>query len=101
MAMIRIGAAQDITIGSMKGVRVGEKEILVSNLGGMYHAIGDKCTHRGCSLSKGSISGTHVICPCHHSTFDLVTGALVKGPAKEPEPSYVVRVENNELWLEL
>jgi nitrite reductase/ring-hydroxylating ferredoxin subunit len=39
------------------------------------------CTHAGCELrfSAGALA-----CPCHGSTFDLVSGASQGGPARKP-----------------
>jgi Rieske Fe-S protein len=34
---------------------------------------------------------------CHGSIFDVKTGSVVKGPAREPEPSYQVRMEGNQI----
>lgn len=86
---------------TMKAVKAGDIEILVANVGGNFFAIRNKCTHRGCQLTGGRLSGDNVICPCHGSTFNLKTGSVVKGPAKEPEPSYKVKVEDGRLQIEV
>jgi nitrite reductase/ring-hydroxylating ferredoxin subunit len=101
MAKIKIGPVKDLTYSPMKEVQVAGKEILVVKLGETFTAIGNKCTHMGCKLSKGKLDGETVICPCHRSVFNARTGELVKGPAKTPEPAYNVTVENGELFMEL
>jgi nitrite reductase/ring-hydroxylating ferredoxin subunit len=100
MAKTQVGLAKDIASGSMKGFRAEGKGIAVSNIAGKFYAIGDRCTHRGCSLSKGRMEGDVVTCPCHGSKFSLKTGAVVKGPAAEPEPAYPVTVESGGIWVE-
>ncbi len=85
----------------MIGVELSGKKIVISNLNGTFYAIGSKCTHMGCSLSNGKIEGERVVCPCHGSTFDLKTGEVVRGPARIPEPSFKVKVENGELLVDL
>jgi nitrite reductase/ring-hydroxylating ferredoxin subunit len=99
MTIVQAGLAKDMANNTTKAIKIGDLEILVANIEGTFFAIRNKCTHRGCQLSRGRISGDHVICPCHGSTFDLKTGEVIKGPAKEPEPSYKVKVENGELQV--
>jgi nitrite reductase/ring-hydroxylating ferredoxin subunit len=101
MVFIKAGLTDKLAKGTMTGVELSGKKIVLSNLNGTFYAIGNKCTHRGCSLSKGRMEGEHVICPCHSSTFDLKTGEVIRGPAKTPEPSFKVKVENGELMVDL
>jgi nitrite reductase/ring-hydroxylating ferredoxin subunit len=77
------------------------KRMLIANLNGEYHAIGNVCTHAGCKLSEGTLNGEKVTCPCHGSTFDIRTGAVLKGPAQKPEPSYNVRVEGDQIMVNI
>ena len=37
------------------------------------------CPHQGCTV--GTVGADGIVCPCHGSTFDIATGAVVKGPA--------------------
>jgi nitrite reductase/ring-hydroxylating ferredoxin subunit len=101
MTVVQAGLAKDLAINTMKAINAGDMEILVANIRGNFLAIRNKCTHRGCRLTNGRISGGTIVCPCHGSTFDLKTGAVVKGPAKEPEPSYMVKVVEGTLQIEL
>jgi nitrite reductase/ring-hydroxylating ferredoxin subunit len=101
MAKVQLGLVKDVSDGTMKGYRAGDKPVLVSGIGGKFYAIGDRCTHRGCSLSKGRMEGEVVTCPCHGSRFNLKTGAVVRGPAAEPEPSYPVTIEGGGIWVEV
>ncbi len=101
MTFVKVGPARVITEGTMKEVSAEGTTLLVANLGGTYYSIRNICTHMGCHLSQGRIEGQNVICPCHGSTFDLKTGKVVKGPARNPEPSYPVKVEDGELLVDV
>ena len=101
MAKVQVGLAKDVAPGMMKGFKAEGKGVVVSNIDGKLSAIGDWCTHRGCSLSKGRMEGEVVTCPCHGSRFNLKTGAVVRGPAAEPEPVYPVTVEGGGIWVEV
>ncbi len=101
MAGIQVGLAKDVPADGMRGFRAGDKPVVISNIEGRFYAIGDKCTHRGCSISKGKKEGEVVTCPCHGSRFNLKTGAVVRGPAENPEPSFPVRVEGETLIVDV
>lgn len=101
MVFTKADQADKVTKGTMIGVELSGKKIVISNLNGTFYAIGGKCTHMGCNLSYGKVEGERVICPCHGSTFDLKTGEVVRGPAGTPEPSFKVKVENGELMVDL
>jgi nitrite reductase/ring-hydroxylating ferredoxin subunit len=101
MTKMQAGLMKDVPPGTMKGSKAGETKVLVSNIGGSFYGIGDRCTHRGCALSKGRMEGEVVTCPCHGSKFNLKTGAVVKGPAEEPEPIYPVTIEGDGLWVDV
>lgn len=101
MGFIKLASISDVKPNIMMGLEINDKKILLVNVNGSYYAIGNVCTHRGCQLSKGKLQGETVICPCHGSTFDLKTGNFVKGPTKKPEPTYELKVENNDILINL
>jgi ubiquinol-cytochrome c reductase iron-sulfur subunit len=52
------------------------------------------CTHAGCPVGLYRASQRVLICPCHQSTFDVLTGANpVYGPAGRPLPQLPIRLE--------
>ncbi|MCW4019280.1 MAG: Rieske (2Fe-2S) protein [Candidatus Bathyarchaeota archaeon] len=99
MTLVNVALAADMKPNQMKAVKVNDKSVLLVNLEGSYYAIGDKCTHRGCSLAKGKLEGEMVQCPCHKSKFNVKTGEVVGGPAKVAEPKYEVKVEDGKLFI--
>jgi 3-phenylpropionate/trans-cinnamate dioxygenase ferredoxin subunit len=101
MTKIKICEVKDLEYAPLKGVVIDGKEILVVKTGKQIFAIGNKCTHMGCKLSGGKLDGETVRCPCHGSMFNVRTGEVVKGPAKNPEPSYPVTVEKDEFSIDL
>lgn len=101
MGFIKLASANDVKPNSMMGVAVNDQKILLANLNGNYYALSDKCMHRGCQLSKGQLVGETVVCPCHGSTYDLKTGNFLKGPTKKPEPKYELKVEKNDIMINL
>ncbi len=63
---------------------------------GHVHALTDRCSHRGCSLSEGSFDGTAITCRCHGSRFAL-DGRLLRGPATASQPALETRVRDDRV----
>jgi nitrite reductase/ring-hydroxylating ferredoxin subunit len=97
---VTVGRAEDLAEGEMRAFEVQGTTIAVANLGGgTFHAFDDTCTHRQCSLAEGELEEMTVICPCHGSQFDVRSGEVLKGPAREAVESYEVRVEGGSLEI--
>ena len=101
MTYVKVFSMQDLSPGEMKGVEANGKQLLLVNIAGKYYAIGDICTHMTCNLSRGSIKGESVVCPCHFSVFDLKTGSVLGGPASKPEPTFKVKIEKGNVLVDL
>jgi len=99
MGFFRVSSTKDLAPGKMKGVEAGGKPILAVNSGGRYYALGNVCTHKGCTLSDGALDGETVRCPCHGSVFNIKTGGVVRGPAMKPEPTFQVKVEGDQVMV--
>ena len=101
MGKILVGKTSDLPPGKMKKVESGGKGILVANVDGNYFAMDDTCTHRGASLSEGSIEGSTVTCPWHGSTWDCKTGKLIAFATQIKDlASYKVAVESDSVFVE-
>jgi len=93
--------AKALPAGKMTAINTNGQSILIANVGGTYYAIRNICTHMGCRLSDGTLKAERVQCPCHGSTFDVRTGAVLKGPAKEAEPSFKVVIKGDEIVVDI
>ncbi len=96
-----VAEMKDLTPGSCKGVEVSGQQIALFNIGGTFYAIGNACTHRGGSLSEGTLEGTTITCPLHGATFEVKTGKNLTPPAPGEVPSYTVRIEGTQVQVEI
>ena len=69
--------------------------VAVFNVAGSFCATQAKCTHRGGPLSEGAVDGSTVTCPWHGSQFNVCTGAVLRGPARDPIKTYPVIVQGD------
>jgi len=77
-------------VDQMKLVRVEDERIVVARTEDGLAAFSDRCTHRGGPLSDGALICGTVQCPWHGSQFDVKTGKVKCGPAKEDIRVYPV-----------
>jgi len=98
---VKVAKTGDIAPGKAKSVELGVKRIAIFNIEGSYHAIDDTCTHRGWPLSEGMIVGTKVTCPWHGAVFDLTTGSVRGLPAPRSVSRYPLRIDGDDIKLEL
>src|SRR5215212_7860829 len=96
---VMVGRADDLEEGGLRAFGVHGTKVAVANVDGEYLAFDDTCTHLRCSLAEGDLEGTTVICPCHGSEFDVRSGEVLQGPAREPVETYEVRVEDENLEI--
>lgn len=96
----RIGRSKDVSTGSLRAFDVLGLKVAVANADGHLYAFEDTCTHTGCSLARGTLTGTTVTCGCHGSQFDVTSGAVVRGPASRPVRSWPVQVAGDDLLID-
>jgi nitrite reductase/ring-hydroxylating ferredoxin subunit len=75
---------------------IGEVPILVTRLGDTVTAMIERCGHQTGPLGDGDVvrvkGADCVVCPWHGSTFRLVDGVVVHGPAASDQPLLRTRV---------
>lgn len=67
--------------------------VAVFNVDGVFYATQNDCTHKGGPLNEGLLDGCIIECPWHGSKFDVCTGQVTLGPAKQPLKAYRVIIE--------
>lgn len=98
---VKFARVEEIPIGQRKIRDLGEVMVAVFNLDGQYYAIEDVCTHDGGPVAEGELEGYTIICPRHGAHFDVRDGAVLSFPAVVPIDSYPVRVEGEDILVEL
>ncbi len=73
--------------------------MLVKKLGTVY-AVSNKCAHMGCTLSRGTLWGFTVQCPCHEWSFDIRTGEFITA-GEIKLPVYETKVEDNKIYVKI
>ncbi|MFZ2227777.1 MAG: Rieske (2Fe-2S) protein [Candidatus Nanopelagicaceae bacterium] len=90
---IDLGASSEVPDGmtqifSPKNRNARGKKFFVSRENGVLNAFDTTCTHEKCDVQNGL---PRLICACHLSFFNRVTGFPEEGPAKLPLRNYPVK----------
>ena len=99
--------------GGLKAVSLDDHEMLVARVEDEYFIADGRCPHMGGHLPDGTLDGSVLTCPRHHSQFDLRDGHVVRwtdweGAAltigkllKHPRPlrTYSVKVEGDNIMV--
>ena len=94
----------ELAEGEMRLVEVDGRKIGVFRCAdGSLVAIEDRCSHDDGPLAEGEFDAAActVECPRHGSLFDLKTGRPKTLPAYQPVDTFEVRVEDDEVKLEI
>ncbi|GCF07177.1 (2Fe-2S)-binding protein [Dictyobacter arantiisoli] len=64
-------------------------------------AFTDNCTHISGPLNQGEFDGCSITCPWHGARFDVRTGKVLRGPARQDLYTYTVKVEGETILVGL
>ena len=101
MPAVRVAALGELLAGGLRRVDVNGTAIVLARVGDAVYACSDTCAHQGGPLSEGRLSGTRLACPWHGWIYDVRTGQCVLPGRGARGPQYPVRVDSDEVWLEV
>jgi len=100
---LRLCGLDDVAPDTAARVDIESLRIAVVRIGDDVYAIGDRCSHADFSLSEGEVfpAACQIECFKHGSAFSLLTGEPDTFPATRPVPVYDVRVEGDDIVIDL
>jgi 3-phenylpropionate/trans-cinnamate dioxygenase ferredoxin subunit len=88
--------------GEVRRVRVGERELVLVRDGNAYFVLDGRCTHKpDALLAEGLLFRGAIMCPWHGYRYDVTTGRNVHPGDARPLARVPVRVDGDDLLLEL
>lgn len=90
---VAIGPASAVAVGgaaTFVDPATGGDALVLQPTSAKFVAFSSSCTHAGCRVRFTGAS--ELYCPCHGARFDASTGAVSRGPARDPLPSITVAV---------
>jgi nitrite reductase/ring-hydroxylating ferredoxin subunit len=96
---VKVAKAADVEPACGKALKSMASALF--NVEGTLYAIDDTCTHRGGPLSEGELNGNEVSCPWHGARFDVTSGSELSPPAPNGVARYSVRVDGEDVAVEV
>ena len=82
-----VGSGEDVPNDFVVPFYLSDRKLRISiaRVANRLYAFDDlcPCADEACPLSGGLLVGTTIMCQCHGSRFDIVTGAVINGPATD------------------
>jgi len=101
MAFVKAAKVSDVPEGETIVVTLGDTEVALGNVQGQIYAVANLCTHDGGPLGEGELLGHQIECPRHGARFDVRSGAVRALPAVMPIPTYEVKLEGDDILVEV
>ncbi|MDO5503638.1 MAG: Rieske (2Fe-2S) protein [Actinomycetia bacterium] len=89
-----VASTADVPVGGGI-ILAGAQTVITQPVEGEFKAFSSICPHQGCPVTQ--VRDGHIVCPCHASAFDLTTGAVLSGPAREGLSEKTVTVEGADI----
>lgn len=97
----KVAALDALEDGGVTGVEVDGTPICLFRMGSEVYATHGICTHALAFLKDGWVENGTVECPLHQGVFDIRTGEAKCAPLTEDLPTYAVKVEGNDVHVDL
>ena len=97
---VRAIAVADLPPGQATELTLLGQPVALFNVGGSFHALVNRCPHRGGPLGQGFLDGAEVSCPWHNWTFNVTTGENVVSAEMKVE-RHEVKVEDGHVYVEV
>ncbi len=101
MPRVNVAKVSDIAEGEAKAVDVGGVMVALFHRPDGWYAIEHTCPHQGGPLAEGDVEDHVVTCPWHGSQFDIHSGALISPPAKRPVRAFPVKIEGEDVTVDV
>jgi 3-phenylpropionate/trans-cinnamate dioxygenase ferredoxin subunit len=100
---VKLASIHDIPENEVRAFEYDGQRIAVYHVDGQFFATTDICSHAYAELSEGFLDSDDctIECPLHGSRFDIRSGVVLSLPAYEPIATYPVRLEGQDVMVEI
>jgi nitrite reductase/ring-hydroxylating ferredoxin subunit len=100
---VKLASAAELPENSVLAVEHAGRRIAIYRVGGTLYATTDICSHEHAYLSEGFLDPDDctIECPLHGARFDIASGAALALPAYEPIAVYPVRLDGDDVLVDL
>jgi nitrite reductase/ring-hydroxylating ferredoxin subunit len=96
---LKVASVDDVAEGALLPLEVDGELVCLARVQGCIYAFTDNCTHISGPLNEGDLHGCVLTCPWHGAQFDIRTGKVLRGPARQDILTYPVKIESGAIFL--
>lgn len=96
---VKVAQVRDVLPGELLRVEVAGRLLCLARVDDQIYAVDDDCTHISGPLDQGELDGCVLTCPLHLACFDVRTGKVLRGPARDDLPTYAVRIDGDDVLV--
>lgn len=78
MEYVLVAGTGELREGQLLAVEANGIKLLLTKVEGAYYATQRKCPYLGFNLCWGRVQDRLLVCPIHHTRYDLATGELAQ-----------------------
>ncbi len=98
---IKVAKLDDLEDGDLMAVEVDGEPVCLAKVDGEVYAFTDNCTHISGPLNEGELDDDVLTCPWHGAQFNVRTGKVLRGPARQDIQTYAVLVDNDDILVSI
>ena len=98
---VLVGTTDNIEVEDIIRFDHNDRTFCVYKLEDGFYATDGICTHEDVHLEDGLVMDNEVECPMHQGVFDIKTGEAVSPPACYDLKTYPVKVEDNNIYIQI
>ena len=98
---IKVAETSEVEEGELIAIEVEGEPICLTKYEGTVYAFTDNCTHISGPLNEGELNGYVLECPWHFAQFDIRTGKVLRGPARQDLYMHDVKIEQDAIYIDL
>ncbi len=98
---IKVAELHEVDEGMLFCAEADGEPICLTKIDGIVYAFTDNCTHISGPLNEGELEDRTVTCPWHGAQFDVRTGKVLCGPARQDLSTYPVKIEDGGIYISL
>ena len=98
---ILVGTADNVEVEDIIRFDHNDKTFCVYKLEDGFYATDGICTHEAVHLEDGLVMDNEIECPMHQGVFHIKTGEAISPPACDDLKTYPVKVEDNNIYIQI
>ena len=96
---VKVAEVDDFEDGELMAIEVDGEPICLAKVDGTVYAFTDNCTHISGPLNEGELECEVLTCPWHGAQFNVRTGKVLRGPARQDIFTYPVCIDGNSILI--